>query len=202
MFIHRYRDVDATIREQCIGDLGQWLLAYPAYWLSDTHTKYVMWMLNDKSERVRFQAVEAALALMRQKDPVVLEKCGRFASRFAKRFMQMTGDVDPDVSASAIELLAHLLEQGHLNENDGESIGTLLWDDSLTVRERAAKFVFADVFADGLDEKKSQEDLAQLMNVLDKYCPMTDTEVRQTGTRKREGVAGASSSSTSDPSAC
>lgn len=46
--MHRYRDVDPTIRMSCIQSLGVWILSYPSLFLQDLYLKYLGWTLNDK----------------------------------------------------------------------------------------------------------------------------------------------------------
>lgn len=50
--MHRYRDIDASIREQCLEALGSWISGYPSFFLKDKYTKYLGWMLNDKVTHV------------------------------------------------------------------------------------------------------------------------------------------------------
>lgn len=46
--MHRYRDIDPSIRMACIESLGAWILSYPSLFLQDLYLKYLGWTLNDK----------------------------------------------------------------------------------------------------------------------------------------------------------
>lgn len=47
VFAHRYRDVDARIRADCVTLLGMWIQAHPTFFLKDTFLKYLGMLLND-----------------------------------------------------------------------------------------------------------------------------------------------------------
>jgi len=53
VFVHRYRDVEAIIRAECIRELGLWITKYPDRFLDDIYLRYLGWQLSDKvSEKV------------------------------------------------------------------------------------------------------------------------------------------------------
>jgi cohesin complex subunit SA-1/2 len=60
IFTHRFRDVDANVRAQCMQSIGEWMRSHPLFFLSDVYLKYLGWSLSDKDPRVR-RAVLAAL---------------------------------------------------------------------------------------------------------------------------------------------
>jgi hypothetical protein len=111
------------------------------------------------------------LRLLESEDPSFAEKANSFLERFSSRFQEMSNDIDPDVSAVAIALLAIFLEQGRLNEHDGENVPSMLWDAEASIRERAVQFVIADTFAEAAVDSSHEEDLNQLLNLFDRYLP-------------------------------
>lgn len=48
IFVHRYRDIFAEIRAECVTSLGEWVVAYPIKFLNDKTLKYAGWMLSDR----------------------------------------------------------------------------------------------------------------------------------------------------------
>ena len=48
VFIHRYRDIDPSIRADSMKVLGEWILARESLFLKDSKLKYLGWCLFDK----------------------------------------------------------------------------------------------------------------------------------------------------------
>lgn len=48
IFAHRYRDIDAAIRQDCIRELGKWVQQNPNTFLDSKYLRYFGWMLSDK----------------------------------------------------------------------------------------------------------------------------------------------------------
>jgi cohesin complex subunit SA-1/2 len=61
-FIHRYRDANTTIRQECMDALSELSLIRPDIFLVDTYLKYFGWMTHDKKAVVRKAALSALLA--------------------------------------------------------------------------------------------------------------------------------------------
>jgi hypothetical protein len=55
VFVHRYRDVEAVIRTECIRELGLWIIKYPDRFLDDIYLRYLGWQLSDKVSEENFQ---------------------------------------------------------------------------------------------------------------------------------------------------
>jgi len=66
VFIHRYRDANATIRRDCLRALSELSLIRPDIFLVDTYLKYFGWMASDKSPAVRIAALEGLSAPFRE----------------------------------------------------------------------------------------------------------------------------------------
>jgi hypothetical protein len=125
--------------------------------------------------------VNSILKLVSSGDSALLEKAHSFLERFSRRIQELSSDIDPEVAASAVELLALFLEQGRLTETEGENVPPLMWDENAEIRARAVHFVYADTFADtGGVESSPDEDLTQLLNLFDKSV---DAQVQLSPTR-------------------
>ncbi|KAJ2826001.1 cohesin complex subunit, partial [Coemansia furcata] len=130
VFIYRYRDVQATIRSECIVPLATWCRAFPAAYLDTEYLRYLGWALNDKDARVRETALAAIGGpLLLGKQPThggvgsgvgapgasassedsVAEGIRPFIGRFLPRIVQVAaGDIDVKVQVAALKLVGHL----------------------------------------------------------------------------------------------
>jgi hypothetical protein len=97
VFAHRYRDVDAIIRSDCIRELGYWVKTYHETFLEPHYLRYCGWMLSDKVARTRLPS------LIFLKDVLEDPKAGTvyvaglrpFLERFRPRLIDMSKrDVD------------------------------------------------------------------------------------------------------------
>ncbi|KAJ2829798.1 cohesin complex subunit, partial [Coemansia sp. 'formosensis'] len=130
VFIYRYRDVQATIRSECIVPLATWCRAFPAAYLDTEYLRYLGWALNDKDARVRETALAAIGGpLLLGKQPThggvgsgvgapgasassedsVAEGIRPFIGRFLPRIVQVAaGDIDVKVQVAALKLVGLL----------------------------------------------------------------------------------------------
>ncbi|KAJ2894842.1 cohesin complex subunit, partial [Coemansia aciculifera] len=130
VFIYRYRDVQATIRSECVVPLATWCRVFPAAYLDTEFLRYLGWALNDKDARVRETALAAIGGpLLLGKQPThggvgsgvgggggalaseesVAEGIRPFIGRFLPRIVQMAaGDIDVKVQVAALKLVAQL----------------------------------------------------------------------------------------------
>ena len=49
VFVQRYRDVDALLREKCVESIHAWITTYPEVFLDNAYLRYIGWSLSDKS---------------------------------------------------------------------------------------------------------------------------------------------------------
>jgi hypothetical protein len=113
VYVHRFRDVDATIRALCAENLGSWVKVYPELFLSDQYLKYLAWTLNDRDTTVRAASIQAILALHEDQSEENLRKLELFDGRFMARFQELASDVDSNVAAMAVALITTLLKYEH-----------------------------------------------------------------------------------------
>eukprot|EP00850_Spirogloea_muscicola_P001900 SM000007S20860 [mRNA] locus=s7:586500:592916:+ [translate_table: standard] len=139
LFMHRYRDVFPSIRAECIGCLGHWIVTLPSLFLQDLYLKYLGWTLNDKDARVRLKAVTSLHALYREKEHIPAMEL--FTGRFSGRIIELADDVDVHVAEEAIQLLGELLRFQLLNKEEIASIKYLLVDESFQIRQATGTLI-------------------------------------------------------------
>jgi cohesin complex subunit SA-1/2 len=154
VFVHRYRDIDAKIRTECVEALGQWIVTLPGTFLEGAYLRYLGWMLSDPSAPTRHEAVNQLERIMKS----IGEKGAlrEFIERFRPRVVEMAGgDSETNVRVSAIDLLDLLREAGMLEPDDIDAIGKLIFDSEPKVRKAVVGF-FAENIND-LYESKIEE---------------------------------------------
>lgn len=183
VFVHRYRDIDVTIRTMTMDALGKWLVSYPELFLQDSFLKYPGWCLSDKAVSVRKAALECVLNMVEDGDEDKINKMQAMLLRFKKRFLEMTQDVDAKVAARAVDLITTLLKHtSFLGENDGDEIPSYIWDLEPVMRKAAVAFTLEDTFVldeeedERSEEQKNESDLVQLLNLYQNDCPHVQTE--------------------------
>jgi cohesin complex subunit SA-1/2 len=105
--IHRYRDICDAIRCVCINEIGEWMKRYPNKFLDDTFLKYIGWTLHDKVAECRLKCLQALQPLYEDED--LLPRLELFTSRFKNRIIEMSLDINYDVSVAAIKLLTSII---------------------------------------------------------------------------------------------
>ncbi|KAJ1978857.1 cohesin complex subunit [Dimargaris xerosporica] len=131
IFTHRYRDMDAHIRQECIKGLALWISRMPSRFLDDQYLRYLGWVMSDKVPGVRQEALLALTSLYQQ--PVLLAGFTHFTRRFEHRMVTMAL-YDADVAGvriQALELITLLIQQGLLNHALAQSLSQALTDTGL-----------------------------------------------------------------------
>lgn len=144
VFVHRYRDVDAKIRTDCVQALGGWILSLPSLFFEGTYLKYIGWLLSDANATTRAEVVRQLQKLFRNKD--FIAGLRTFTERFRPRLVEMaTRDVDSNVRALAVEVLDLIREAGLMEPDDVDTIGRLLFDSEPRVRKAVVGFFVENV---------------------------------------------------------
>jgi cohesin complex subunit SA-1/2 len=193
IFMHRYRDVRAPIREESISALGRWISEYPDHLLDDQYLKYFGWTLNDKEPIVRIAVLDSLHHIfsmaVKNLENGILKKLMPFLDRFIHRITECCHDINNDVSVSALTLMNLLLTSGVLGSDDIEvddenidQIDALLFDSSRTteIRELAGKFMMErsehfgknDQRKTPTSSKKAKDNLS--MNQLDEILDFSE----------------------------
>lgn len=151
VFVHRYRDSYYEIRALCINELGVWMNYYSHYFLADNYTKYIGWMLYDKSGDVRLQALIALHTLYSCEEyPTHLEA---FTFKFKERMLSMKLDVEASVAVQAINLCSVLLQLDLLNSEECTDICELVFMENRGISHAAGQFLCQYLLSDEFIEK-------------------------------------------------
>ncbi|KAA8648235.1 hypothetical protein EYZ11_012175 [Aspergillus tanneri] len=143
-FVHRYRDVDPTIRALCMSALGQWMRTYRDYFFEGQFLRYFGWILSDPVAHTRAVVIEQLRHLYENKDNLAVLRT--FDDRFRPRVVEMAAqDADLGVRASAIELVDLIRNAGLIKPEDIDVVGRLIFDLEPKVRKAAGRFFVANV---------------------------------------------------------
>ncbi|KAJ4829530.1 hypothetical protein Tsubulata_035680 [Turnera subulata] len=153
LFVHRYRDIDPTIRMSCIESLGVWILSYPSLFLQDLYLKYLGWTLNDKNAGVRKASILALQSLYDVDDNV--PTLSLFTERFSNRMIELADDVDISVAVCAIGLVKQLLRHQLLPDDDLGPLYDLLIDDPAEIRRAIGELVYDHLIAQKFNTTQS-----------------------------------------------
>lgn len=125
-FIHRYRDVDASIRQECLKQLGQWMVTYPDFFFQSSYLRYFGWLLSDPSNHVRAEVTKVLLKLYKNAsngNQNMSIGFRQFTERFKKQLINMSRkDSDFNVKHNLISICCELLKIGFLEEGDNLQI--------------------------------------------------------------------------------
>jgi cohesin complex subunit SA-1/2 len=144
VFVHRYRDVDAHIRLDCIHELGNWIMTYPDVYFEGAYLRYLGWLLSDQKPEIRLEVIKGLTRLF--KDSTKLSGLEGFTEKFRPRITEMaTRDSDASVRAAAIELLDMLRDAQFLEPDDIDAVGRLIFDSEPKVRKAVVNFFVANV---------------------------------------------------------
>lgn len=149
VFVHRYRDIDARIRTECVEALGSWIWVLPTVFMEPEYLRYLGWLLSDVVPTTR-QEVLKQLSRVFKRDA---SKLGHFIDRFRPRLMEMaTQDLDVSVRVAAIGVIEALAEAGMLEPDEIDAIGKLIFDSEPRIRKAIVKF-FADCVLSVVEQK-------------------------------------------------
>ncbi|KAL9113101.1 MAG: hypothetical protein Q9227_002713 [Pyrenula ochraceoflavens] len=170
VFVHRYRDVDARIRAECVTALGYWILTYRQMFLEGSYLRYLGWVLSDTVAQTRGEVIKQLSKMFKDRNNRPALRA--FTERFRPRIVEMAeADADPGVRASTVELLELLRQAEFLEPDDIDAVGKLIFDTEPRVRKAVAPFFVANI-EDLYSSKLEDVDEDQLNEVL----PAEDTD--------------------------
>jgi cohesin complex subunit SA-1/2 len=144
IFIHRYRDVDAAIRRDCVEAIGDWFMIMPDIFFDGHHLRYLGWVLSDQSPATRGEDVRQLRRLY--SDDTKLAGLKTFTERFRSRLVEIgTADSDVNVRIAGIDLLDVLRENELLQPDDIDAVGRMIFHDDLRIRKAVAGFFAENV---------------------------------------------------------
>ncbi|CAG8765845.1 3133_t:CDS:10, partial [Cetraspora pellucida] len=155
VFVHRYRDVEAIIRAECIKELGVWVVKYPSRFLDDTNIRYIGWQLSDKSPIVRLESLKVLEQLYTNE--TFVNGLRNFTSRFKPRLLEMAlREIDINVRIASIQILTIIHKIGMLESEDCDQLSLLIYCDVTRVRKAIASFVKETLEDDFIRERISK----------------------------------------------
>lgn len=171
VFVHRYRDIDARIRTECVEALGSWIFVLPAVFMEPEYLRYLGWLLSDIVASTR-QEVLKQLSRVFKRDAA---KLGHFIDRFRPRLMEIaTQDLDVGVRVAAIGVLETLGECGMLEPDEIDATAKLVFDYEPRIRKAVGPF-FRNVVAAGVESK--QESMGGADVVKDMFPDKKDADL-------------------------
>ena len=153
VFIHRYRDLDANIRAECVRAMGLWFKKYPGHFLDGAYLRYVGWVLSDAQTQVRLEAVRALSLAYEQRAYIGAAALQHFTERFKPRLVEMAvGDVELSVRVAVVQVLQTIDGHGLLEEEQRQQLCLLVFDEEARVRRAVSGFV-KGVWEESVEER-------------------------------------------------
>ncbi|KAF7520033.1 hypothetical protein G7054_g12899 [Neopestalotiopsis clavispora] len=152
IFVHRYRDIDAKIRAECIEALGDWICTLPTVYMAPEYLRYLGWLLSDVAPTTRLEVLKQ-LGRVLKRDA---GKLAHFIDRFRPRLVEMaTKDHDLSVRVAAVGVVDILRSSGMLEPQEIDSICKLLFEAEPRVRKAVVPFfveLIEEVIINKIDE--------------------------------------------------
>lgn len=172
-FVHRFKDVDNSIRCLSMIHLSIWIKNYPEYFLKVTFLKYFGWLLSDSSAEVRLQVLKILPQLIARHHSRSVDNAAvrQFFERFKERLLEIAlKDNNLEVRIHAVDVLVEVVPLGYLEDSEILAISSLIFDDNKVkisshgknsrFLAAAAKF-FAEVSAERCKEFTKNHDLSE-----------------------------------------
>lgn len=168
VFVHRYRDLDPRIRNDCMEALGDWIIILPSKFYDGTSLRYLGWELSDLVWNVRHEVLSQLKKIVKRMD---IGGISTFIERFRPRIIEMaTLDAESLVRAAAVDLLDSIREKGMLEPDDIDVIGKLIFDSDARVRKAVVNFFAAtieDLYESKIEELGGEEALEDVFTLDD-----------------------------------
>ncbi|KAH9934133.1 uncharacterized protein B0H18DRAFT_1207681 [Fomitopsis serialis] len=153
VFVHRYRDLDPSIRAECVRAMGLWFAKYPAHFLDGAYLRYVGWVLSDAQTPVRLEAVRALTLAYEQTAYIGAAALQHFTERFKPRLVEMAlGDTELSVRVAVVQVLKAIDGHGLLEDEQREKLCLLVFDEETRVRRAVGGFV-KGVWEESVEER-------------------------------------------------
>lgn len=132
VFVQRYRDVDALLREKCVDSIHSWIVTYPEVFLDNAYLRYIGWSLSDKISQVRLSSLSAWKSICSRAEfrPALTNFVNRFKSRL---FEVLTRDVDKNCRESAGSVIDILFSGSFLEVEEMSFVDDLIFSGDSTV---------------------------------------------------------------------
>ncbi|KAH9064622.1 hypothetical protein EDB87DRAFT_1804088 [Lactarius vividus] len=160
VFVNRYRDLDPSIRAECVRSIGLWFKKYPGYFLDGTYLRYVGWVLSDSNTQVRLEAVKSLSGVYENAD--YIGSVQTFTERFKPRLVEMAArDTELAVRVAVIGVLGAIDAHQLLEDEQREELCILVFDEDAKVRKAVSEFVrgvWAEIVEEVLGNGKGKQE--------------------------------------------
>lgn len=132
-FVHRFKDVDDTLRCMSMIHLSTWIRNYPEYFLKVTFLKYFGWLLSDSSAEVRMHVLRVLPQIITRDHNKAVDNSAirQFFERFKERLLEIASkDENLEVRMNAVNVLIEVVTLGYLEEHENLQITSLIFDDN------------------------------------------------------------------------
>ena len=132
VFVQRYRDVDALLREKCVEGIHSWIMTYPEVFLDNAYLRYIGWSLSDKASHVRLSSLAAWKSICSRVEfrPALTNFVNRFKSRL---FEVLSRDVDKNCRESAGSVIDILFSGSFLEVEEMSFVDDLVFSGDSTI---------------------------------------------------------------------
>ena len=144
VFVQRYRDIDALLREKCVEKIHSWIMTYPEVFLDNAYLRYIGWSLSDKICNVRIASLTAWQSICGRVEfrPALTNFVNRFKSRL---FEVLSRDVDKSCREAAGTVIDILFTGSFLEVDELSFIDDLIFSGDPTIstlKELMSKRIF------------------------------------------------------------
>ncbi|KAH8981938.1 hypothetical protein EDB86DRAFT_2973582 [Lactarius hatsudake] len=151
VFVNRYRDLDPSIRAECVRSIGLWFKKYPGLFLDGSYLRYVGWVLSDSNTQVRLEAVKSLSGVYENAD--YIGSVQTFTERFKPRLLA--------VRVAVIGVLGAIDAHQLLEDEQREELCILVFDEDAKVRKAVSEFVrgvWAEIVEEVLGNGKGKQE--------------------------------------------
>ncbi|OAQ98255.1 hypothetical protein LLEC1_00778 [Akanthomyces lecanii] len=162
VFVHRYRDVDAKIRTECVEAIGSWIWDLPTVFMEPGYLRYLGWMLSDVNAPTRLEVLRQLWKVFKRSAQQLIH----FIDRFRPRLIEIaTLDSEISVRVAAISVIDTLRAAALLEPTEIDAIGRLIFDNEIRIRKAVVNFFGAcieDVKEGKVEELGGQDALDEV----------------------------------------
>lgn len=121
---HRYRDIDPSIRQECVKTMGILMAAFPEFWFQPQYLRYLGWLLSDQDNHVRLDVTKALLKLYRAAENANISLAFKlFTERFKLQIIKMCSiDSSWQVRYTCVGICCELVKLGFLDSMQINSV--------------------------------------------------------------------------------
>ena len=139
IFVHRYRDIDTAIRQDCLSILTDCIDICPEFFLESSQLRYLGWALSDEALVIRLGALSSMNRICKLSNSAGLRP---FIERFKQRLIDMAlCDKETAVRYESTKLLVTTYQIGFLENEDLNKFIHLVMSPDAKIRNIVAPVV-------------------------------------------------------------